>query len=357
MENVRPEVLRKAQHLYCVVGKGKGLNSGLIGLDSQRVSAIRHDGLAVLVSRAPSRPYRSVKREEVLRYLSAHQAIIEKVMADHTVVPVKFGTTARDETEVQRILENGYPVLKEALGAMEGKIEVDLVAQWNDLNSVLRQIGEEPEIRRQKAVLAIRPPQESTEERIRLGQTVKARLDQMREERAAEIVEALKPLALDSCPHALLDDRMILNTAFLVDRAKEGEVGETLRRLNDRYTDRIDFRCVGPLPPYSFCTVEVKKFEFETIDRARQLLGLGEEAGLAEIRDTYRRLVQQCHPDHAVQQAGKASPDAAKPFETVAAAYRLLGEYRQVGASFRAPDVGEAVVVRLLQWSQEPGGA
>ena len=158
MENVRPEVLRKAQHLYCVVGKGKGLDSGLIGLDGGRVSAIRHDGLAVLVSRAPSRPYRSVKREEVLRYLSAHQAIIEKVMADHTVVPVKFGTTARDEMEVRRILENGYPVLKEALEAMEGKIEVDLVAQWNDLNSVLRQIGEEPEIRRQKAVLAIRPP-------------------------------------------------------------------------------------------------------------------------------------------------------------------------------------------------------
>ncbi|MBI4607570.1 MAG: GvpL/GvpF family gas vesicle protein, partial [Candidatus Rokubacteria bacterium] len=196
-----------------------------------------------------------------------------------------------------------------------------------------------------------------TEERIRIGQTVKARLDQMREERAAEIVEALKPLAWDICAHALLDDRMILNTAFLVDGTKEGEVSETLEQLNDRYCDSVDFRCVGPLPPYSFGTVEIKTFEFETIDRARGLLGLPEDACLAEIRDAYRRLVQQCHPDHAPRQAGEAGHDAAGSFEAVTEAYRLLGEYRRVGSSFRARDVREVVAVRLLQRAQEPGGA
>jgi len=355
MENVRPEVLRKAQHLYCVVGNGKEPDSGPIGLDGCRVSAIRHGDLAAVVSRASIRAYKTMKREEVIPYLFAHQAVIEKVMEDHTVVPVKFGTTARDETEVRRILDHGRPQLRAALEAMEGKIELDLVAQWKDLNSVLRQIGDEPEIRTQKAAIAARPPQESMEERIRIGQTVKARLDQMRDEREAEIIEALTPLARDICPHALLDDRMILNTAFLVDRTTEGEVGTTLERLDGRYGDSIDFRCVGPLPPYSFSTVEVKTFDFESIDRARCLLGLGEDAGLAEIRDAYRRLVQQCHPDHAFQH-GKASPEAGS-FETVTEAYRLLGEYRLVGSSFRAQDAREAVAVRLLDWSQESASA
>ena len=345
-----------ALHLYCVVRNGKEPEPHLIGLDGRRASAIRHGDLAALVSRAPIRAYRSMRREELLRCLSAHQAVIEKVLKDHTVVPVTFGTTARDEREVRRILENGYPLLRATLEAMEGKIELDLVAQWNDLNSVLRQIGEEPEIRRQKAVIASRPPQETTEERIRIGQMVKARLDQMREERAGEIVTALQPLARDLCPHALLDDRMILNTAFLVDRAREGEVSETLERLNGRYADSIDFRCVGPLPPYSFGTVQIKTFEFEAIDRARCLLGLREDAGSTQIREAYRRLVQQCHPDHAVPQAGQAG-DAAGPFEAVTKAYRLLEEYRQVGSSFRANDARRAVAVRLLQWAQESASA
>ncbi|MBI3333418.1 MAG: GvpL/GvpF family gas vesicle protein [Candidatus Omnitrophica bacterium] len=344
-------------HLYCVVSDGKAPDPHLLGFDGGRVATIRHGAMAALVSRAPVRAYRSMRREEVFRYLAAHQAVVEKVMEDHTVVPVKFGTTARDEAEVRRILERGYSQLKATLEAIEGEIELDLVAQWKDLNSMFRQIGEEAEIQRQKAAIAVRPVQETTEERIRIGRMVKARLDQMRGERAAEIVEALNPLVRDICPHALLDDRMILNTAFLVDRAKEKEFSETLERLNGPYTDSVDFRCVGPLPPYSFATVEIKTFKFETIDRARCLLGLQEDAGLAEIRDAYRRLVQQCHPDHVSRQAGKAVGDAAGPFEAVTEAYRLLGEYRRVGSSFRARDVREAVAVRLLQRSPEPSGA
>lgn len=344
-------------HLYCVVGDGKEPDSPLLGLDGRQVSAIRHGDLAALVSRASIRAYRAMRREEVLRHLVAHQVVIEHVMKRHTVVPVKFGTTARDETEVRRILENGSPQLRAALEAMEGKVELDVVAQWKDLTSVFRQIGEGPEIRRQKAAIALRPPHETTEARIRIGQAVKARLDQMREERAAGIVEALTPLARDLCPHALLDDRMILNTAFLVDRAGERAVGETLERLSGQYGDSIDFRCVGPLPPYSFSTVEVKTFEVETIDRARWLLGIREDAGLAEIKDAYRRLVQQCHPDHASRQAGEAGREATRLFEALTEAYRLLGEYRQVGPSFHALDVREAVAVRLLPRSQGSGGA
>lgn len=349
--------MSEALHLYCVIGNGMELDSGPIGLDGRRVSAIRHHDLAALVSRAPVRAYKSMKREEIIPCLVAHQAVIEKVMEDCTVVPVKFGTTARDAAEVRRILEKGHPQLKSTLEAMEGKIELDLVVQWKDLTSVFRQIGEEPEIRRQRAPIVARPPQETTEERIRFGQMVKARLDQMREERAAEIVEALKPLAEDLCPHALLDDRMILNTAFLVDRTREGEVGETLERLNSRYGDTIDFRWVGPLPPYSFATAEVRRFEFGEIDRARRLLGLGERATLREVKEAYRKLAHQCHPDHTSPPTGKVGERGDTPFEVVTAAYRLLGEYRQVGSSFRVSDVKEAVAVKLLQWSREPDGA
>ncbi len=345
--------MSEALHLYCVMEDGLGPDFGPIGLDGRQVFAVSHRDLAAVVSPTSIRAYRSMKREEVVPYLFAHQATIEKIMEDQIVVPVKFGTTARDEAEVRKILENGYPQLSTAREAMEGKIELDLVVQWKDLNSVLLQIGEEPEIRSKKTAIAARPLQEATEERIRIGQMIKARLDYMREERAAEIVEALKPLAWDIHAHALLDDRMILNTAFLVDRAGQGEFGETLERLDDRYGNSIDFRCVGPLPPYSFSTVEVRTFEFEGVDRARRLLELGEGATLQEVKEAYRKLAHQCHPDHASQQAGKVGESTAGPFEAVTEAYRLLEEYLQVGSSFRAPDVREAVAVRLLQWSQE----
>jgi len=346
----------EALHLYCVLGNGVQVDSGQIGLDGRQVSGVCHRGLTALVSVTPIRAYKSMKKEEVIPYLFAHQVVLEQVMKRQTVVPVKFGTMARDEARVRRILESGYPQLTAALEAMEGKIELDLVARWRDLISVLRQIGEEPEIRRQKASIAGRLPQETKEELVKIGQAVKARLDQIREERSAEIALALKPLAQHLCPHALPDDRMILNTAFLVDRAAEAEVGEILKRLNALYADFIDFRCVGPLPPYSFATVEVRSFEFEEIDSARRLLELGEQATLQDAKETYRRLVQQCHPD-LISDGDKVGQKANGAFEAVTRAYRLLGEYSHVGSSFRAPDVRDTVAVRLFQLSQEPAGA
>ena len=341
-------------HLYCVVGNGTELDFDPIGIGGRRVFAIRHRDLSALLSPSPLRSYKSMKKEEVIPYLFAHQAVIEKVMEVHTVVPVKFGTMALDAEEVRKNLTTGYPQLRAALEAMEGKIELDVVALWRELDSILGEIGEEEEIRRLKAAVAGRPPGETLEERIQIGKMVKARLDQRREALGAEIVEALKPLARDLCPHPHnMDDRMILNMAFLLDRERESDVSETLERLNGRYGESIDFRCVGPLPPYSFSTVEVRRFDFGEIDRARRLLGLGECATLPDVKEAYRRLAHQCHPDKH-----PATQRAERAFEEVTEAYRLLADYCQVGGgAFRERDVGEAISVSLLQWPREVGVA
>jgi len=361
---------REVLHLYCVVGAvgerefGKirlpvattqtGLHAGQPCLSAGHAFAVHHQDIAAIVSPAPMRAYRGMKKEEVIPYLFAHQAVIEKVLERRTVVPVKFGTMARDGEEVRAILEKGYPQLRAALEAMEGKIELDVVALWRDLNSLLREIGEEDEIRRAKAAIATRSSEETREERVRIGQMVKARLDRRREELVVEIVEALEGLAQDLLPHALLDDRMILNTAVLVERSREGEVGRVLERLNGRCAERVDFRCVGPLPPYSFSTVEIRRFEAEEVERARRLLGLGERAGLLDVKAAYRRLAHQCHPDKAPVRQGRT----AGPFEEVAEAYRLLSDYCEAaGQSHPGAEAAGVIAVKLCHWGAEAGVA
>ncbi len=338
-------------HLYCVIGDGRELDGALTGLGGQPISTVRAHRLTAVVSPSPVRAYRSMKRDELVPYLVAHQAVIEQVMQRHTVVPVKFGTSAQDVGEVQKILHWGRTQLEAALESMEGKIELDLVALRMDLNPVLEMIAEDEEIRRQKAAIAGRPPEETFHERVKLGLLVKARLDLVRTELAAEIVEALKPLASVLCPHAVADDRMILNVAFLVDRAKEGAFGDALDAMNGRYADAIHFRCVGPLPPYSFCTVQIRRFAFAEIDQARRLLSLGERLTLQDIKGAYRKLAQRRHPD----KVGQGSDGG---FEEVAEAYRLLADYCQQGdGDSRERSVRETIAVSLLQSPRELSGA
>ena len=58
------------------------------------------------------------------------------------------------------------------------------------------------------------------------------------------------------------------------------------------------------------------------IDQARRLLGLGERASKTEIKDAYRHMCKQCHPDVA-----KDKKTGTRRMKDINAAYRLLLEY------------------------------
>jgi hypothetical protein len=51
---------------------------------------------------------------------------------------------------------------------------------------------------------------------------------------------------------------MILNMAFLVERAQEEEFDQAVKRLTTRYESILSFKYTGPWPPYSFVKIRVK---------------------------------------------------------------------------------------------------
>jgi hypothetical protein len=130
----------------------------------------------------------------------------------------------------------------------------------------------------------------------------------------------------------------------LIDRAEEAEFDQVLEQLNRSYDDRLKFRRVGPLPPYSFATAEVKTVQAGRLDAARRLLELGESASLAEIKGAYRRLLQELHPDRNTE-AG-----AADRLQDISAAHELLEEYAlNFKHTFNAAQVSPVIVtVRSL---------
>ncbi|MDO8674090.1 MAG: GvpL/GvpF family gas vesicle protein, partial [Dehalococcoidia bacterium] len=135
------------------------------------------------------------------------------------------------------------------------------------------------------------------EERIRLGQMAKAAMDRRRDSYRERMIDFLKPVAIDVQPNSLLSDQMVMNVAFLVEKARQDEFDGRVKQLNELFHDQIEFRIIGPLPPYSFATVEVTRPSPEKIEEARQVLGLGAVISEADVRRAYRRLAAQAHPD------------------------------------------------------------
>ena len=311
-------------YLYCVTsGADGGDDLGPIGIGERgdKARTVAFDGVGMVVSRSPRISFGELPPEQTLRHLAAHQQVIEQAMKRSTVVPVKFGTYADDEADVLRILRDNHNALEGALQSFAGTIELDVVVTWPDLSPVLQEVAREAPVRELKAQTAALPPDQAFQSKLKLGELVKQRLDARRDDIAEEILPALRDLARDVSVNDRKDDSMILNVALLLDQSAEGTLDARVNQLDGRFDGALNFRCVGPLPPYSFGTAEVKTIDADTLDAARATLELPAAASFNDIKQAHRRLAQQFHPDN------NPAATAATALQEVGAAFKLLQQY------------------------------
>ena len=191
----------------------------------EEVYTIPYQDISAVVSDSEFVDYTSFPNDQVARYLLKHQQVIEKVIDSYTIIPMRLGTYAFNTSEVEEILSKGYQRFKDIFRKIDNKIEIDVVATWNDLNSVIKEIGEEQDVKKLKEESMSKPEGVSAKDQIRIGNLIKNILDNKRERCALEIETELKDVSIDFRKHDLMDDRMIFNIAFLIDKNK---------RLNSR---------------------------------------------------------------------------------------------------------------------------
>jgi hypothetical protein len=313
----------ESKYIYGIIeaSEGKLSNSGGIAAHEQ-LYTVPYQDISAVVSDSQFVDYTTLPKDQVARYLLAHQQVIEKIMDSYTIIPMRLGTYAFNIGEVKEILSKGYAMFKDIFKKINNKIEIDVVATWSDLNSVIKEIGESEEIKEHKEKLMSKSGGVSVKDQMMIGSRIKHILDKKKERCSFEIEAALKECSLDFRKHDLMDDRMIINTAFLISKDNHRDFDEKVEELNRRYLEKVNFRCVGPLPTYSFYTAEIKKIRFDEIDWARKRLCLNDVVTKDEIQKAYRNLALAYHPDR-----NPGTLDSDKEFNEVNKAYRLLLEY------------------------------
>ena len=337
----------QGRYLYGIIRDGQKKSFGLSEInDGQDVYTITYEDIACAVSNSPVRDYSSMLKEALGRSLVKHQTIIEKIMEDHTIIPMKFGTFASGDDEVAQVLKRGYSQFKESLINMDGKIELDVAATWDDLNNSIKEIGaEDKQIREFKAEIAKKPPSETLQDKIKIGMMIKDALDKRKEKEQAYVIDFLKEVTVDFQKHQVMDDTMILNCAFLLERTKEPDFDSRLKKLDEEYKQKVHFKCVGPLPPYSFTTCQLKKVDYGEINEATKLLGLKERASLEEIKESYRQFAQRNHPDRDPE-----NNQLKEEFEKTTKAYKLLTSCcQQDGIPFEDGKKEDFIMIEIVR--------
>jgi hypothetical protein len=289
----------------------------------ERAYTVSWRDLSAVVTEAPVVDYAAMPKDALARLLVRHQQVIEKVMATHTILPLRLGTCAESDEHVRRILASGYETIQDALQKARDIVEIDVTACLGDFGSFLRQISQLPQVMQLKQSFLHKPGGVTVEDQMKIGMLVKQHADKEKQQMSKQIDDTLAPIAEEFKAHDLMDDKMILNSAFLIRKDRQEDFYRQVEALNTQSDDQLDFRCVGPLPPYSFYTLEVKTTNREEVDWARRQLGLCDGSITAEaIKKAHRQVALTCHPDK-----NPGVPGIEKKFADMSRAYRILLDY------------------------------
>ena len=246
------------KYFYCVIpGKeNRTFEVNAIGDGGGVVHTICHQGLAAVVSDSVVTQYQSTRQNMI-----AHERVLETVMRETNLLPVRFGTVtdaASPERNIKKLLESRFEEFQKLLGDIEDKVELGLKAFWRDEKAIFAGIlAENADIKRFRDSLAGRPPAATHFDRVRLGEMVKEALNRQRVEEATNILLPLRRIAHRVQENAVLADRIIVNAAFLVEKNQEPEFDRVVSKLDEQFVKRVAIKYIGPVPPYNFINIVV----------------------------------------------------------------------------------------------------
>jgi hypothetical protein len=300
------------RYLYGIIETERRESFGNIGLGNSEVYTIQYEDIGAVVSDIPV-DYK-VEIEETM----THEKTLRKVMETHTVIPMGFGVIAGNESEIINILKRGRMKFKNTLEKIDNKLQINVKISWD--NAILMDILKENE---EIQVLSAKAKETANQSlKIELGKKVKSALDERKNEYMKDIHSILGDLSIGSKQNKMTNQDTLMNASFLVDKEKEHKFYDKLQELEKKYEKKLKYLCIGPLPPYNFTEIEIKKIDFKTVDDARKTLGLSQEVNLSEINSVYTQLARKYHPDLRPE-----DPLAEEKFKKIKNAHEVLTKY------------------------------
>jgi hypothetical protein len=237
-------------YVYGIVPGDVDLNSGVRGVGDppSEVTLVRSGDLAALVSDVDVTKALGTPED-----LQAHQEILDAVVTESPVLPLRFGAVLTSQDAVaEELLEANRDEFTAALGDLEGCAEFVVRGRYAE-EAILPEILSENSA---AAKLADRirgaDPEASRELRIQLGELVNNAVAEKREADTSMLMSAMKGHCTASVVRDPTSELDAVYVAFLLRADQAGELDRVLTDLGERWEGRIELRILGPMAPYDF---------------------------------------------------------------------------------------------------------
>jgi hypothetical protein len=199
------------------------------GLAQAPLDGVREGELLAVISRHAQTP-----GEPALDALWVHERVVERLMADRAVLPMRFGTKLPDEAALREALAARQGEFTAALERVRGRVEVGVRA--------MRPLAAVPA---ENAPVAPAPAsgRDYIEAKLRNGRLV--------EREASMLHDPLSALAVETRRQPARTADELLRASYLIESAALARFRSTVERLQRAHPE-IAILCTGPWPPYGF---------------------------------------------------------------------------------------------------------
>jgi len=242
------------KYIYCVIRTSQGRKFDLVGLEGEEVYTINYKDIAAVVSNI------SISYEEcdpTRSNMKTHTLVLETLMKDYTVLPARFGLISDNEDKLKGLLQKYYSTLKEYIRRLDNRIEIGIKVFWEKEAMIAELEGKDQRLTKLKEELKTLPPPIAQEKLLKAGEMVRSMIEKWVDRYTDRVYRQLMKVAVDGKKNYPIDMKNIINSAFLVDKAREKQFDTLIEKLDSEYGDKINFKYVKPVPPYNFVNLEL----------------------------------------------------------------------------------------------------
>jgi hypothetical protein len=261
--------------------------------------------------------------ETFAQQLVHHQLTIERVMTlgFTMILPMKLGTIVNAKEEVKTILAKGHDLFISSFNHIENMTEIDLTVTWADFGGILKELSFHPEVIALRESIFKKDNFLLQADQVKTGMLLRERLHEKNKNIELKILNVLTSFSTNLKLHEVLNDQMISNAAFLINRNLKEKFKQMVGQLKEEFNGMLNFKLAGPLPCYSFFTIEVKELSPEKIAFAKKELGLSDEPSEPVIKRAYLDYARLFQTDARHDNGDK------ERFKRINMAYHTLLEY------------------------------
>jgi hypothetical protein len=190
----------------------------------------------------------------------AHQAVLDVLLTQATLVPMKFATIYYDRAGVEELLAIHYEEFVTLLRHLAGRQEWGLKLYCDEAQLVAHLAEISPEVQQMRAEIESKPKGAAYLLARKLQETCSQQVERISLDVADRTHTALAGLSVAGRLNPLQGaeitgrpERMLLNAAYLVDATTLDAFRAALADIAAPYNDRgFQFELSGPWPAYNF---------------------------------------------------------------------------------------------------------